>query len=95
MNVTNLIGSIFLFAGGSGTALLPLFLKELCEHPKYVIYMSVACANLALIIFVVMHFMKYVRCKQIHLIKKQLMEQPATLTYWKERTKSTISYDPQ
>lgn len=95
INVTNLIGSIFLFAGGTGTSVFPLILKNMCETPQFLIYLIMFCANIALSLFILLHFMTRIRGKQVKLIKSQLLKAPATLTQFKERTLSALSYEPQ
>ena len=90
-----MIGSIFLFAGGLGTAIFPMFLSEICIHPEYLIYLTLFGANMALLLFTMMHFMTSIRGKQVKLIKNQLLKMPAMLTQFKERTLSTLSYEPQ
>ncbi|KAH9527966.1 hypothetical protein DERF_001948 [Dermatophagoides farinae] len=95
INVTNVIGSIFLFAGGAGTAIFPILLAEICSKPLYLIYLSIFCSNLALLLFVVMHFITKIRQRQVKLIQDRLMKNPAMLVKIKQRTLSQLSYAPQ
>ncbi|UXI18778.1 hypothetical protein NH340_JMT04721 [Sarcoptes scabiei] len=95
INVTNVIGSIFLFAGGSGTALFPILLAELCSKPLYLVYLSFFCTNLALLLFVVMHVMTGIRYRQVKLIQDRLLKDPAMLTKIRQRTLSQLSWAPK
>lgn len=95
INVTNLIGSVFLFAGGLGTAIFPMLLSKICSNPEFLIYLSYFAINFSLLLFILMHTMTNIRGRQVKLIKNQLLKAPATLTQFKERTLSTLSYEPQ
>lgn len=90
-----MIGSIFLFAGGSGTALFPILLAELCSKPLYLVYLSFFCTNLALLLFVVMHVMTGIRYRQVKLIQDRLLKDPAMLTKIRQRTLSQLSWAPK
>ncbi|CAG2119731.1 unnamed protein product [Medioppia subpectinata] len=61
--------SLFLLAGGAGTAILPLFLSDLCTNPSSIIIMS----------------------KQIDMIKKKLIDNPAILLGYREKSLSVLT----
>lgn len=78
-----------------GTAVLPIFFRNICSNPQIFVYVCIFSANIALLLFIVMHVMTTIRYKQVKLIKTELMKDPAKLTHFKERSLSTLSYEPQ
>lgn len=95
INVTNVIGSIFLFTGGAGTAILPLLLTNICSNPLYLVYLSFFCINFSTLLFIVMHILTNIRQRQVKLIQNRLLANPAILTKIKQRTMSQLSYEPE
>ncbi|XP_054165097.1 sodium-dependent glucose transporter 1B-like [Oppia nitens] len=91
ISVTNAIGSLFVLAGGAGTAILPLFLQKLCENSSSIIIMCFVCTEISAIIFGVLHFMTTVRSKEIDVIKKKLINNPAILLGYREKSLSILT----
>jgi fucose permease len=89
--VTNAIGSVFLFASGAGTAILPLFLSKLCSNPQLLIYLSLFCTQMSLIIFFALHIITNIRSKQIDMIKRQIIKSPAILLGYRRRAFSILT----
>ena len=92
ISVTNTIGSIFLFTGGLGTALFPILVGAyICTDSLILIYLCICCAQISLVLFLVLHIATYIRSKHVDMIKKNFVKGTAILIGYRERTFSNQS----